>query len=103
MPQRFEVAKNNVLLHGAVIEIDNASGKALRIQRVSEHLRLSERLPADGNQAETGRLLGGDGGGPEGVETKTRNAAGQIQTQKDSHGSRTPGAASWPVKADPAF
>ena len=51
MPQRFEVAKNNVLLHGAVIEIDDASGKALKIQRVSEHLRLSERLPAGGKQA----------------------------------------------------
>ena len=51
MPQRFEVAKNNVLLHGAVIEIDNASGKALSIQRVSEPLRLSERLPAGGKQA----------------------------------------------------
>jgi 2',3'-cyclic-nucleotide 2'-phosphodiesterase len=36
MPQRFEVAKNRVLLHGAVIEIDNASGKAVKIQRVSE-------------------------------------------------------------------
>lgn len=36
MPQRFEVAKNRVLLHGAVIEIDDASGKALKIQRVSE-------------------------------------------------------------------
>ena len=45
MPQRFEVAKNNVLLHGAVIEIDDASGKALKIQRVAESLRLSERLP----------------------------------------------------------
>jgi metallophosphoesterase (TIGR00282 family) len=38
MPQRFEVARNNVLLHGAVIEIDNATGKALAIQRVSEKL-----------------------------------------------------------------
>ena len=36
MPQRFEVAKNRVLLHGAVIEIDDASGKALTIQRVAE-------------------------------------------------------------------
>jgi len=35
-PQRFEVAKNHVLLHGALIEIDNASGKAVKIQRVSE-------------------------------------------------------------------
>jgi metallophosphoesterase (TIGR00282 family) len=38
MPQRFEVAKNRVLLHGAVIEIDDASGKAIKIQRVSEAL-----------------------------------------------------------------
>ena len=38
MPQRFEVAKNRVLLHGAVIEIDDASGKAVKIQRVSENL-----------------------------------------------------------------
>jgi metallophosphoesterase (TIGR00282 family) len=38
MPQRFEVAKNRVLLHGAVIEIDDANGKAVKIQRVSEAL-----------------------------------------------------------------
>ncbi|MGD1089132.1 MAG: TIGR00282 family metallophosphoesterase [Verrucomicrobiota bacterium] len=38
IPQRFEVAKNRVLLHGAVIEIDDASGKAIKIQRVSESL-----------------------------------------------------------------
>jgi metallophosphoesterase (TIGR00282 family) len=38
MPQRFEVAKNRVLLHGAVIEIDDDSGKAIKIQRVSENL-----------------------------------------------------------------
>ncbi len=36
MPQKFEVAKNRVLLHGAVIEIDDASSKAINIQRVSE-------------------------------------------------------------------
>ena len=36
MPQRFEVAKDRVLLHGAVIEIDDVSGKAVSIQRVSE-------------------------------------------------------------------
>jgi 2',3'-cyclic-nucleotide 2'-phosphodiesterase len=36
MPQRFEVARNDVKLHGAVIEIDNATGKAVNIQRVSE-------------------------------------------------------------------
>jgi calcineurin-like phosphoesterase len=36
MPQRFEVARNDVKLLGAIIEIDNASGKAVKIQRVSE-------------------------------------------------------------------
>ncbi len=36
MPQRFEVAKNRVLLHGVVIEIDAATGKAVKIQRVQE-------------------------------------------------------------------
>jgi metallophosphoesterase (TIGR00282 family) len=36
MPQRFEVAKDRVLLHGAVIEIDDASGKAMKIRRILE-------------------------------------------------------------------
>jgi metallophosphoesterase (TIGR00282 family) len=36
IPQRFEVARNDVKLHGAIIEIDNATGKAIKIQRVSE-------------------------------------------------------------------
>ena len=36
MPQRFEVAKDRVLLQGALIEIDELTGRALRIQRVSE-------------------------------------------------------------------
>ena len=36
MPRRFEVAKDRVILHGALIEIDEASGKALKIQRVAE-------------------------------------------------------------------
>jgi metallophosphoesterase (TIGR00282 family) len=38
MPQRFEVAKNRILLQGAVIDIDKSSGKAIRIERVSEAL-----------------------------------------------------------------
>lgn len=38
MPQRFEVAKERVILHGALIEIDDATGKALAIRRVSEPL-----------------------------------------------------------------
>jgi 2',3'-cyclic-nucleotide 2'-phosphodiesterase len=38
MPQRFEVARDNVKLHGAIVEVDEASGKAVNIQRVSEAL-----------------------------------------------------------------
>jgi metallophosphoesterase (TIGR00282 family) len=38
MPQRFEVAKNNVRLHGAIIRVDHATGKAMNIQRVAEAL-----------------------------------------------------------------
>jgi metallophosphoesterase (TIGR00282 family) len=38
MPQKFEVATGRILLQGAVVEIDEHSGKALRIQRVSEPL-----------------------------------------------------------------
>jgi metallophosphoesterase (TIGR00282 family) len=38
MPQRFEVARNNVKLHGALIRVDDATGKATSIQRVSEQL-----------------------------------------------------------------
>ena len=38
MPQRFEVARNDVTLQGALVEIDVATGKALKIQRVSESI-----------------------------------------------------------------
>ncbi len=41
MPQKFEVATNDVVLQGALIEIDSHTGKALRIARVSESLRSS--------------------------------------------------------------
>jgi calcineurin-like phosphoesterase len=34
--EKVEVAKNAVLLHGCMIEIDEATGKAVKIQRVSE-------------------------------------------------------------------
>ena len=37
-PQRFEVAKERVLLQGVLIDIDDVSGKAIQIQRVSELL-----------------------------------------------------------------
>ena len=36
IPQRFAVAKQRVLLQGVVIEIDDVSGKAVSLQRVSE-------------------------------------------------------------------
>jgi hypothetical protein len=36
LPQRFEVARGRVLLQGAIVEIDAASGRATSIQRVSE-------------------------------------------------------------------
>jgi metallophosphoesterase (TIGR00282 family) len=35
-PQKFEVAKGRVLLQGAVVEIDEQTGRATAIQRVSE-------------------------------------------------------------------
>lgn len=38
MPQRFTVAKQRVLLQGALIEINDASGRAEKIQRISEPL-----------------------------------------------------------------
>lgn len=41
MPKRFEVASGDVQLHGVIIEIDNATGKALSIERVQEKLQNS--------------------------------------------------------------
>lgn len=38
MPQRFEVAKQRVLLQGVVVEITESSGRSVSIQRVSEPL-----------------------------------------------------------------
>jgi len=38
VPQRFEVAKARVLLQGILVEVDNASGKALSVRRISEPL-----------------------------------------------------------------
>ncbi len=38
MPQRFEVAKDRVVLHGALVEIEPASGRAQAIRRVAEAL-----------------------------------------------------------------
>lgn len=38
MPQKFEVASRDIRLQGALIEIDDSTGKALKIERVSERL-----------------------------------------------------------------
>jgi metallophosphoesterase (TIGR00282 family) len=38
MPQRFEVAKHRVFLQGAIIDIDEITGRARKIERVSEAL-----------------------------------------------------------------
>ena len=38
MPQRFDVARNKIILHGALIRIDDATGKAVSIQRIAEAL-----------------------------------------------------------------
>lgn len=38
MPQRFDVAKGRVLLQGVIVEIDNVTGRADQIRRVSEPL-----------------------------------------------------------------
>jgi len=37
-PQRFEVAKDRVLLQGAMIDVDESTGQARRVERVSEAL-----------------------------------------------------------------
>ncbi|MCL4176766.1 MAG: TIGR00282 family metallophosphoesterase [Verrucomicrobia bacterium] len=41
-PQRFEVAKGRVMLQGALVEVEDASGRARAIRRVSELLPVSE-------------------------------------------------------------
>ena len=38
-PQRFSVAKDRILLQGAIVEVDEVTGRANSIQRVSEPLR----------------------------------------------------------------
>jgi metallophosphoesterase (TIGR00282 family) len=38
MPQRFEVARERIKLQGALVDIDELTGRAARIQRISESL-----------------------------------------------------------------
>jgi 2',3'-cyclic-nucleotide 2'-phosphodiesterase len=42
IPQRFEVAKGQVRLQGAIVEIDENTGRALRIERVSEAVKVAD-------------------------------------------------------------
>ena len=42
LPQRFEVADKRVFLQGAMIAVDDATGRALKIERVSEAMLGSE-------------------------------------------------------------
>ena len=37
-PRRFNVAKDRVILHGAVVDVDDTTGRAKSIQRVAELL-----------------------------------------------------------------
>ena len=45
MPQKFEVAKNRVLLQGVIVEVDDNNGRAMTIQRVSEPLNNEQNPP----------------------------------------------------------
>jgi hypothetical protein len=38
MPQRFEVAEGEVLLQGAIVDLDGETGRAFSIRRVSERM-----------------------------------------------------------------
>ena len=38
MPTKFEIASGDVRLHGALLTVDPATGKALKIKRVEEIL-----------------------------------------------------------------
>jgi len=40
IPQRFEAAKDDVWLHGVVIDLDMESGKSLGIKRIAVSIRL---------------------------------------------------------------
>jgi calcineurin-like phosphoesterase len=39
IPNKFDVAKDDVRLQGVVIDVDETSGKALGIERLTVHLR----------------------------------------------------------------
>jgi len=43
VPVRFEVASGNVQLHGAIVDVDEKTGRASAIVRVQEHLPLFEQ------------------------------------------------------------
>jgi 2',3'-cyclic-nucleotide 2'-phosphodiesterase len=51
MPANFPVAKGGVTLHGILVDIDAATGRAKSIRRVAEPYRPELLAPADGNRA----------------------------------------------------
>jgi hypothetical protein len=40
MPQRFEVARDRIILHGALIGVDETTGTSRSIYRIAEHLTI---------------------------------------------------------------
>lgn len=47
MPTKFELGKDNVELHGALVEIDEKTGKALNIRRIREKYHLISSIKRD--------------------------------------------------------
>ena len=43
IPSRYEVARENLWLHGVILEIDKTTGRALRIERVAKHCEIPSR------------------------------------------------------------
>jgi hypothetical protein len=43
MPTKFEIATDDVRLHGALLTLDPATGRALKIKRIEEILSKPER------------------------------------------------------------
>jgi calcineurin-like phosphoesterase len=39
VPNKFDVAKDDVRLQGVVLDVDSKSGKAVKIERLTERLR----------------------------------------------------------------
>jgi metallophosphoesterase (TIGR00282 family) len=53
LPNQFPVAKGEVLLSGAIIDIDEQTGRALRIERVNRPVAATEPVPASASPSST--------------------------------------------------